>query len=79
MSPCRQLALSMSRAGRWVWADAVDACSQVFENPLWIWMPRALRNKPKTEQPFSPSVQDTVSQMQTFGLVRKHMSITLSY
>lgn len=36
MSPGSQLALSMSRAGRGVWADAADACSRVFENPLWI-------------------------------------------
>lgn len=36
MSPGSQLALSMIRAGQGVWADAADACSRVFENPLWI-------------------------------------------
>lgn len=83
---CRKKSTVASALPEWgsamVWADAVDACCWVFENQLWVLMPRACcwlleTNRRQNHHFFlSSSVQNTVNQMQTLGLIKKHKSIT---
>lgn len=70
----------MGESGQW-WKQMLLMLLSVWKPVVSIDVKRlllALRNKQKTEPPFlPPSVQNTVSQMQTLGLIKKRSIIFL--